>query len=160
MPRLFMFVVIVFVYNIVVAQNILFFGNIVGNLTKNIGKISTHTPFPILLSIETWKIKTKKKFNTITFFFENNQNFIQKIFWFKKDQKKNKQNKAQKKINLWEFCAHPKKWATNKKKLGWCHILLQGFLLFWKYKRTNHKKRNYLKKLTKNYYEELSKIME
>lgn len=63
MPRLFMFVVIVFVYNIVVAQNILFFGNIVGNLTKNIGKISTHTPFPILLSIETWKIKTKKKKN-------------------------------------------------------------------------------------------------
>jgi hypothetical protein len=78
----------------------------------------------------------------------------------KKDQKKNNQNKAQKKINLWEFCAHPKKWATNKKKIRVVQILLQGFLLFWKYKRTNHKKRNYLKKLTKNYYEELSKIME
>jgi len=97
MPRLFMFVVIVFVYNIVVAQNILFFGNIVGNLTKNIGKISTHTPFPILLSIETWKIKTKKKkFNTITFFFENNQNFIQKLFWLKKTKKKPNKQSAKK----------------------------------------------------------------
>lgn len=46
MPRLFMFVVIVFVY-IVVAKKYSFFGNIVGNFKKNIGKISTHTPFPI-----------------------------------------------------------------------------------------------------------------
>jgi len=47
----------------------------------------------------------------------------------------------------------------KQKKIRMAQFLLQGFLLFWKYKRTNHK-RNYLKKLTKNYYEELSKIME
>jgi len=54
-----------------------------------------------------------------------------------------KKNKAQK-INPWEFCANPKKWATNK-NIRVVQFLLQGFLLFWKYKRTNHK-RNYLKK--------------
>ena len=38
-----------------------FFGNIVGNLNKkNIGKISTHTPFPILI-YRTWKIKSPPK---------------------------------------------------------------------------------------------------
>jgi len=57
--------------------------------------------------------------------------------------KKKKKNKAQK-INPWEFCAYPKKWATNK-NIRVVQFLLQGFLLFWKYKRTNHK-RNYLKK--------------
>jgi len=155
MPRLFMFVVIVFVY-IVVAQNILFLEILSVIWTKkNIGKISTHTPFPILI-YRTWKIKSpQKNFNTITFF--ENQNLSKKIFLAKWDQKKKKKNKAQK-INPWEFCAHPKKWATNK-NIRVVQFLLQGFLLFWKYKRTNHK-RNYLKKLTKNYYEELSKIME
>jgi len=75
MPRLFMFVVIVFVY-IVVAKNILFFGNIVGNFKKNIGKISTHTPFPIFIN-RTWKIKTKKKLTPSLFL---KPKFIQKYF--------------------------------------------------------------------------------
>ena len=91
MPRLFMFVVIVFVY-IVVAHNILFFGNIVGNLNKkNIGKISTHTPFSQSWSIEPEKSNPpKKNFNTITFF--ENQNLSKKIFLAKWDQKKKKQS--------------------------------------------------------------------
>jgi len=38
-----------------------FFGNIVGNFKKNIGKISTHTPFPIFINREPEKSKPKKK---------------------------------------------------------------------------------------------------
>jgi len=35
--------------------------------------------------------------------------------------------------------------GLQTKKIRVVQFLLQGFLLFWKYKRTNHK-RNYLKK--------------
>jgi len=56
---------------------------------KNIGKISTHTPFPILI-YRTWKIKSpQKNFNTITFF--ENQNLSKKIFfWLNETKKKTK----------------------------------------------------------------------
>ena len=116
MPRLFMFVVIVFVY-IVVAQNILFFGNIVGNLNKkNIGKISTHTPFPILI-YRTWKIKSpQKNFNTITFF--ENQNLSKKIFLAKWDQKKKTKRK---KLTLENFVPTLKN-GLQTKILGWCNF--------------------------------------
>jgi len=117
-----------------------FFGNIVGNLNKkNIGKISTHTPFPILI-YRTWKIKSPQKKILTPSLFLKTKIYPKKYFWLNETKKK---NKAQK-INPWEFCAHPKKWATNK-NIRVVQFLLQGFLLFWKYKRTNHK-RNYLKK--------------
>lgn len=129
-----------------------FFGNIVGNFKKNIGKISTHTPFPIFIN-RTWKIKTKKKKNNTITFFETK--IYPKIFWLKDQKNKTKR----KKLTFENFVPILKNGLQTKKKIRMAQFLLQGFLLFWKYKRTNHK-RNYLKKLTKNYYEELSKIME
>jgi len=81
-----MFVVIVFVY-IVVAHNILFFGNIVGNLNKkNIGKISTHTPFPILI-YRTWKIKSPQKILTPSLFLKT-KIYPKKYFWLNETKKK------------------------------------------------------------------------
>ena len=97
MPRLFMFVVIVFVY-IVVAHNILFLEILSVIWTKKILVKFLPTPLSQSWSIEPEKSNPpKKNFNTITFF--ENQNLSKKIFLAKWDQKK---NKAQK-INPWEF---------------------------------------------------------
>ena len=116
MPRLFMFVVIVFVY-IVVAHNILFLEILSVIWTKkNIGKISTHTPFPILI-YRTWKIKSpQKNFNTITFF--ENQNLSKKIFLAKWDQKKKTKRK---KLTLENFVPTLKN-GLQTKILGWCNF--------------------------------------
>ena len=117
MPRLFMFVVIVFVY-IVVAHNILFLEILSVIWTKkNIGKISTHTPFPILI-YRTWKIKSpQKNFNTITFF--ENQNLSKKIFFWLNETKKNKTKR--KKLTLENFVPTLKN-GLQTKILGWCNF--------------------------------------
>ena len=88
MPRLFMFVVIVFVY-IVVAKNILFL-EILSVILKKILVKFLPTPLSQSWSIEPEKSNPpKKNFNTITFF--ENQNLSKKIFLAKWDQK-NKQS--------------------------------------------------------------------
>jgi len=137
MPRLFMFVVIVFVY-IVVAQNILFLEILSVIWTKKILVKFLPTPLSQSWSIEPEKSNPPKKILTPSLFLKT-KIYPKKYFWLNETKK----NKAQK-INPWEYCAHPKKWATNK-NIRVVQFLLQGFLLFWKYKRTNHK-RNYLKK--------------
>ena len=139
MPRLFMFVVIVFVY-IVVAQNILFLEILSVIWTKKI--LVKFLPTPLSPNLDLSNLKNQippKKILTPSLFLKT-KIYPKKYFWLNETKKK---NKAQK-INPWEFCAHPKKWATNK-NIRVVQFLLQGFLLFWKYKRTNHK-RNYLKK--------------
>ena len=116
MPRLFMFVVIVFVY-IVVAQNILFFGNIVGNLNKkNIGKISTHTPFPILI-YRTWKIKSPPKKILTPSLFLKTKIYPKKYFWLNETKKKTKR----KKLTLENFVPTLKN-GLQTKILGWCNF--------------------------------------
>jgi len=86
MPRLFMFVVIVFVY-IVVAHNILFLEILSVIWTKKILVKFLPTPLSQSWSIEPEKSNPpKKNFNTITFF--ENQNLSKKIFLAKWDQKK------------------------------------------------------------------------
>ena len=89
MPRLFMFVVIVFVY-IVVAKNILFL-EILSVILKKILVKFLPTPLSQSWSIEPEKSNPpQKNFNTITFF--ENQNLSKKIFLAKWDQKKKKQS--------------------------------------------------------------------
>ena len=115
MPRLFMFVVIVFVY-IVVAQNILFLEILSVIWTKKILVKFLPTPLSQSWSIEPEKSNPpKKNFNTITFF--ENQNLSKKIFLAKWDQKKTKR----KKLTLENFVPTLKN-GLQTKILGWCNF--------------------------------------
>ena len=115
MPRLFMFVVIVFVY-IVVAHNILFLEILSVIWTKKILVKFLPTPLSQSWSIEPEKSNPpKKNFNTITFF--ENQNLSKKIFLAKWDQKKTKR----KKLTLENFVPTLKN-GLQTKILGWCNF--------------------------------------
>jgi len=89
MPRLFMFVVIVFVY-IVVAKNILFL-EILSVILKKILVKFLPTPLSQSLSIEPEKSKPKKKKNNTITFFETK--IYPKIFWLKDQKNKTKRKK-------------------------------------------------------------------
>lgn len=110
MPRLFMFVVIVFVY-IVVAKNILFL-EILSVILKKILVKFLPTPLSQSLSIEPEKSKPKKKNNTITFF---ETKIYPKIFWLKDQKNKTKR----KKLTFENFVPILKNGLQTKKKLGW-----------------------------------------
>jgi len=116
MPRLFMFVVIVFVY-IVVAHNILFLEILSVIWTKKILVKFLPTPLSQSWSIEPEKSNPpKKNFNTITFF--ENQNLSKKIFLAKWDQKKKTKRK---KLTLENFVPTLKN-GLQTKILGWCNF--------------------------------------
>ena len=116
MPRLFMFVVIVFVY-IVVAHNILFLEILSVIWTKkNIGKISTHTPFPILI-YRTWKIKSPPKKILTPSLFLKTKIYPKKYFWLNETKKKTKR----KKLTLENFVPTLKN-GLQTKILGWCNF--------------------------------------
>ena len=119
MPRLFMFVVIVFVY-IVVAQNILFFGNIVGNLNKK--KILVKflpTPLSQSWSIEPEKSNPPQKKILTPSLFLKTKIYPKKYFWLNETKKKKK--KKPKKLTLENFVPTLKN-GLQTKILGWCNF--------------------------------------